>query len=112
MIFITSVCVFFAAGITIAIIYFFFKYHRKQVDAIGVPIHGDPRLEAAWIIIPSILALAMFAWGAVVYVDYRHTPSDTLDIYVIGKQWMWKVQQPNGLKEITKCTSPSAATFA
>jgi cytochrome c oxidase subunit II len=106
MIFITSVCVFFAAGITIAIIYFFFKYHRKQADAIGVPIHGDPRLEAAWIIVPSILALAMFAWGAVVYVDYRHTPSDTLDIYVIGKQWMWKVQQPNGLKEINEIHVP------
>jgi cytochrome c oxidase subunit 2 len=41
-------------------------------------------------IIPLILAMAMFGWGAVVYVDYRHAPQDTLDVYVIGKQWMWK----------------------
>jgi len=47
-------------------------------------------------IIPLILAMAMFSWGAVVYVDYRHAPKDTLDVYVIGKQWMWKAQQPNG----------------
>src|SRR5690349_14961725 len=104
MIFITSVCVFFAAAITFAIIYFFFKYHRKAPDAVGVPIHGDSRLEAAWIIVPLILA--MVSWGAVIYVDYRHTPSDTLDIYVVGKQWMWKIQQPNGLKEINELHVP------
>ena len=55
---------------------------------------------------PLILAMAMFAWGAIVYVDYRHTPGDTLDIYVIGKQWMWKVQQPDGLKEINELHVP------
>jgi len=106
MIFITSVCVFFAAAITLAIIYFFFKYHRKTPDAVGMVTHEDPRLEVAWIVVPLILAMAMFSWGAVVYVDYRHTPSDTLDIYVVGKQWMWKIQQPNGLKEINELHVP------
>jgi cytochrome c oxidase subunit 2 len=64
------------------------------------------RLETAWIVVPLILALAMFAWGAIVYVDYRHQPGETLDIYVIGKQWMWKVQQPTGLKEINELHLP------
>ncbi len=90
MIYITSICVFFAFAITVAIVYFFFKYHRTQPNDAGVPIHGDARLEATWIIIPSILALSMFSWGAVVYVDYRHAPADTLDIYVVGKQWIAK----------------------
>jgi cytochrome c oxidase subunit 2 len=57
-------------------------------------------------IVPLILSLAMFGWGAVVYVDYRNTPRDTLDVYVIGKQWMWKAQQPNGLKEINELHVP------
>jgi cytochrome c oxidase subunit 2 len=48
----------------------------------------------------------MFGWGAVVYVDYRRVPMDTLDIYVIGKQWMWKVQQPTGLREINELHVP------
>ena len=48
----------------------------------------------------------MFAGGAVVYVDFRNSPKDTLDIYVIGKQWMWKAQQPNGLKEINELHVP------
>ncbi len=91
MVFITAICLFFAVAITAAIVFFFFKYHRKKPDAVGTPIHEDPRLETAWIVVPLILALAMFGWGAVVYVDYRHNPADTLDIYVIGKQWMWKI---------------------
>jgi cytochrome c oxidase subunit II len=106
MAYITAICVFFAVGITAAIVLFFFKYHRKRPDHIGVPIHGDSRLEALWLVIPSILALTMFAGGAVVYVQFRHAPMDTLDIYVIGKQWMWKAQQPNGLKEINELHVP------
>jgi cytochrome c oxidase subunit II len=106
MLFITAICVFFAAAITVAIVVFFFKFHRKQANDVGVPIKGDSRLEAAWMIIPLILAMAMFSWGAVVYVDYRHAPQDTLDVYVIGKQWMWKIQQPNGLKEINELHVP------
>jgi cytochrome c oxidase subunit 2 len=106
MVFITLICLFFGVAITAAIVIFFFKYHRKQANAVGVPIHGDMRLEAAWMIVPLVLAMAMFGWGAVVYVDYRHAPQDTLDIYVIGKQWMWKAQQPNGVKEINELHVP------
>jgi len=106
MLFIVAVCLFFAVAVTAAVIYFFFKYHRKAENEIGVPIHGDMRLETAWIVVPLVLAMFMFAWGAIVYVDYRHTPSEPLDIYVIGKQWMWKVQQPNGLKEINELHVP------
>ncbi len=106
MLFITAICVFFATAVTVAIVIFFFKFHRKQPNDVGVPIHGDSRLEAAWMIIPLILAMAMFSWGAVVYVDYRRAPQDTLDVYVIGKQWMWKAQQPNGLKEINELHVP------
>ena len=106
MAFITAICVFFAVAITIAIVYFFFKYQRKHPAEIGVPIHGDLRLEAAWIVVPLVLSLCMFAWGAAVYVNFRVAPKDTLDIYVVGKQWMWKLQQPNGLKEINELHVP------
>ncbi|GAC1668037.1 MAG: cytochrome c oxidase subunit II [Candidatus Acidiferrum sp.] len=104
--FITVICLFFAVVVTAAVIYFFFKYGRRHANEVGIPIHGDMRLEVAWMVIPLILALAMFGWGAVVYVDYRHSPLDTLDINVIGKQWMWKVQQPNGLREINELHVP------
>jgi cytochrome c oxidase subunit 2 len=106
MIYITVICLFFGVAITAAVVYFFFKYRRTHPGQVGVPIHGDMRLETAWIVVPLILALTMFAGGAVVYVDYRRAPVDTLDIYVIGKQWMWKAQQPTGLKEINELHVP------
>jgi cytochrome c oxidase subunit 2 len=106
MSFLLLVSVGFSVLITAAIVIFFFKFHRKSKDEIGVPIHGDMRLETMWIVIPGFLALIMFGWGAVVYVDYRHAPQDTLDLYVIGKQWMWKIQQPNGRREINEMHVP------
>jgi cytochrome c oxidase subunit II len=107
MTFLIVVSAFFSAVITAAIVYFFFRFHRKSKTEIGAPLHGDLRLEMTWIVIPSLLAMAMFGWGAAVYVDYRHAPKDTLDIYVIGKQWMWKIQQPNGRREINELHIPT-----
>jgi cytochrome c oxidase subunit II len=106
VLFMIAVCAFFAVVICAAVIYFFFKYPRRRPDEIGAPIHGDMRLEITWIVLPFFLLMAMFGWGAVIYVDYRHTPADTLDVYVIGKQWMWRLQQPNGRKEINELHVP------
>lgn len=106
MTFMILVSIFFTVVITAAIVYFFFKYHRKSDDEIGAPIHGNMRLELTWIVLPFLLAMVMFGWGAVVYVNFRHPPPDTLDIYVVGKQWMWKAQQPNGRKEINELHVP------
>jgi cytochrome c oxidase subunit 2 len=106
MVYITVICLFFGVAITAAVVYFFFKYCRTHPEQVGVPIHGDMRLETAWIAVPLLLALTMFAGGAVVYVDFRRAPADTLDIYIIGKQWMWKAQQPTGLKEINELHVP------
>jgi cytochrome c oxidase subunit II len=106
MVYLSLVSLFFTVAITSAIIYFFFKYRRKQVNEVGVPIHGNMRLEVIWIVVPFILAMTMFGWGAVVYVEYRHPPQDTLDIYIVAKQWMWKAQQPTGLREINELHVP------
>ncbi|PYM05462.1 MAG: cytochrome c oxidase subunit II, partial [Verrucomicrobia bacterium] len=106
LVFISGICLLFGAGITTAIVVFFFKYHRKEAGAVGIVTYEDSWLELAWIVVPLILAMVMFGWGAIVYVDYRNAPRDTLDIYVVGKQWMWKAQQPNGLKEINELHVP------
>ena len=106
MAFLILVSVFFTVVISAAVVFFILKFRRKAENEIGVPIHGDMRLESMWIVVPAIIALAMFAGGAVVYVDFRHAPQDTLDLYVIGKQWMWKIQQPNGRREINEMHVP------
>src|SRR5258707_5216713 len=106
MLYLSLVSLFFAVGITAAIVFFFFRFHRKEPNEVAVPIYGNMRLEAPWTVFPFFLAMTMFGWGAVVFVEYRHPPQDTLDIYIVAKQWMWKAQQPTGLREINELHVP------
>jgi cytochrome c oxidase subunit 2 len=98
--------IFFTVLVSLLAVFAAFRYRRKSAGEIGVAVHGNTALEIGWTLIPLILALGMFAWGAAIYVNYRTAPKDTLDIYVIGKQWMWKLQQPNGRKEINELHIP------
>lgn len=104
--FILLTCLFFAVLVTLLAIYAAFKYRRTAPDEVGSDIHGNTALEIGWTVIPLVLALGMFAWGAVIYVHYRTAPKDTLDVYVVGKQWMWRLQQPNGKREINELHVP------
>lgn len=56
-------------------------------------------LEAIWIVVPSFLGLAVFAWGAKLFLRMREVPENATNVYVIGKQWMWHIQHPNGIRE-------------
>lgn len=106
MFFILVTSVFFSALITFVIFFCFVKYRRRSQTEVGAPMEGSAALETAWTVIPFLLAMVMFGWGARIYVDYRRVPQDTLDIYVIGKQWMWKLQQPDGRREINELHLP------
>jgi len=97
---------FFAVLVTVLIIFAAFKFRRQSANEIGDDVHGNNVLEVGWTLIPTIIAIGIFAWGAAIYVNYRIAPKDTLDIYLVGKQWMWKLQQPNGRKEINELHIP------
>jgi cytochrome c oxidase subunit 2 len=105
--FILLTCLFFVVLVAVLIIIAAYKYRRRWPTEIGSKVEGNLVMEIGWTIIPLFIALGMFAWGAVVYVNFRTPPKDTLDIYVIGKQWMWKLQQPNGRKEINELHVPT-----
>jgi cytochrome c oxidase subunit 2 len=49
----------------------------------------------------------MFFWGANVYFDQMHAPANSMEIFVTGKQWMWKFQHPTGKKEINDLHVPA-----
>jgi cytochrome c oxidase subunit 2 len=50
--------------------------------------------------------MVMFAWGAVIFVNYSRPPANAMEINVVGKQWMWKVQHPDGQREINELHVP------
>ena len=105
--FLLAVSAFFAVLVTAAVIVFAIKYRRRSEDEVGVPIHGSLALELIWTGIPFILAMVMFLWGASVYFAIVRPPAETLDIYAVGKQWMWKFQHREGQREINMLHVPA-----
>jgi cytochrome c oxidase subunit 2 len=104
--YILGVAIFFTVLIAFLVIYFAVKYRRRSPDEFPAPTHGSMRLEAAWIVVPFLLTMVMFVWGTSTYFDLARPPDDALEIYVVGRQWMWKVQYPGGQSEINELHIP------
>jgi len=104
--FLLAVAVFFAVGIFLTIFYFAVRYRRRSEAELPVPSEGAMTLEIAWSVIPFGLTMIMFAWGASVFFAISRPPDDAQQIYVIGKQWMWKLQHMEGQREINELHIP------
>ena len=104
--YLTAVTVFFSALIGALVLFFAVKYRRQHDDERPAEIHPSKWLEASWVVIPFILTMVMFAWGAVVFIKFSRPPPNAMEINVIGKQWMWKVQHPDGQREINELHVP------
>lgn len=104
--FLVAVSVFFSVLIFSLIFFFAVRYRRRSPNELPRPVHGGLPLEIAWSIIPLGLTMVMFYWGASVYFKIERPPDDAVPIYVVGKQWMWKLQHPEGQREINELHIP------
>jgi cytochrome c oxidase subunit 2 len=82
------------------------KYRRRPGRETGVQVKPNPWLEATWIGVPIVLVLIMFFWGASAYFPIYRAPSNSLDVYVVARQWMWKLQHAEGAPEINELHVP------
>lgn len=105
-IFLIAISFFFALGIFAVVAFFVIRYRRRQPDERPTPIEGSLKLELLWSGIPMVLAMVIFVWGAEVYFKLLRPPATALELYVVGKQWMWKVQHPTGQREINEMHVP------
>jgi len=104
--FMVAISVFFSALIFGAIFYFAMRYRRRTLEEIPKPIHGNMALEITWSVAPFFLLLLMFGWGTAVFFSNFHPPEGATEIFVTGKQWMWKLQHPEGQREINELHVP------
>jgi cytochrome c oxidase subunit 2 len=104
--FLLAIAAFFSLLIAGLIVYYAVKYHRRSPDAVGVAFHGGMTLEITWTVVPLIITMVIFVWGASVFFAMTHPPDDALNIYVVGKQWMWKFQHLDGQREINELHVP------
>jgi len=98
--YIIGISVILLVGITVTMIYFVFKYHRKKGHK-PVDIHGNIWLEVIWIGIPTILVLTMFFYSYSGYKVLRTVPDDAMEINVIARMWQWEFNYENGKKTDT-----------
>jgi cytochrome c oxidase subunit 2 len=102
-----GITVFFSTLITVLLFYFMVRYRRKYPGQIGQDFTGNSTLlETAWIVVPLFIALGIFTWGARIYFAVSRPPADAKQYYVVGKQWMWKVEHPDGRREINELHVP------
>lgn len=104
--FIMAISVFFFAIVIGGMILFAIKYRSKE-GAKSSYIHGHVPLEITWTIIPTILLLVIFGWGWVVYRDMTQPPIGAYEVRVIGKQWLWQFQYPDGRSTINELYFPA-----
>jgi cytochrome c oxidase subunit II len=104
--YLVAISVFFTVLIVALIFYFAIRYREKEKFKSGAEIHGSLLLETTWTAIPFVIAMTIFLGGAIVYYNQYRPPKDALEIYVVGKQWMWKIQHPTGQREINELHIP------
>ncbi len=104
--FLLAIGIFFSLLIAGLIVFYAIKYRRRSPEAVGAAIHGGLWLEIGWSVGPLLITMVIFVWGASVFFAMSTPPAETLNIYVVGKQWMWKFQHLDGQREINELHVP------
>jgi len=104
--FLILVSLFFGILIASAVIYFGVRYRRRSATQRPAEIHGSLALELVWTLIPFGIAMVIFGWSANIYLQIIRPPDDAMPIFVVGKQWMWKLQHLEGRREINELHVP------
>jgi cytochrome c oxidase subunit 2 len=104
-IFLVLLATFMSVAIFSMILVFALRY-RRQPGRTAEQIEGSNALEITWSVVPLGIFMVIFAWGAVIYFQERTPPRDATEIYVVAKQWMWKLEHVEGQREINELHVP------
>jgi cytochrome c oxidase subunit 2 len=97
---------FFTVLIFVLIVGMAVRYRQSSSADRSRPPVKNVLLEVFWIGIPMSLCLVMFVWAAFLFFQQSEPPADALDIFVVGKQWMWESQHAEGRSEINELHVP------
>jgi cytochrome c oxidase subunit 2 len=104
-IFLTLLSVVMTVAIFATVLFFATKY-RRRAGVEAEQIEGSTILELAWSIIPMGIFIVIFVWGAVIFFEERTPPMASTEVYVVAKQWMWKLEHAEGPREINALHVP------
>jgi cytochrome c oxidase subunit 2 len=101
-----GVACFFTLLIFVGLAFFAARYRKGSKASRAGAGKEHLKLELTWTIIPLIISSGIFTWAASIYFDMHRAPQNAMEIYVVGKQWMWKIQHPEGNGEINELHVP------
>jgi cytochrome c oxidase subunit II len=104
--FLLGIAAFFTLLIAGLIVYYAWRYRRRAPDEVGGRVEGGLALELTWTIVPFLITIVLFVWGSSVFFAEQRPPDETINVYVVGKQWMWKFQHLDGQREIDELHVP------
>jgi len=104
-IFLLALSAFMCLAIFSMILVFATKYRRRR-GIVAEQIEGSSALEITWSVIPLVIFMVIFVWGAVIYFHGRTPPQGSSEVYVVAKQWMLKLQHQEGQSEINELHVP------
>jgi cytochrome c oxidase subunit 2 len=104
--FLIAMTIFGTTFVAILLLVFSVRYRREK-NPVATQIEGSTLLEATWTIIPLAIFLVTFVWGALLYFRIYDPPTNAMNIYIVGKQWMWKAEHPGGQHEINALHVPT-----
>lgn len=104
--FLVALTVFFTLLIASLIAVFAVQYRRRSEDYRPGHVVEPKALEIAWIAVPLAIVVVVFFWSAHLYISMNRPPANAVDVYVVGKRWMWKVQHITGQREINELHVP------
>jgi cytochrome c oxidase subunit 2 len=100
------------AALTTALVVFLLvlfaaKYRHTSKAPREEPTTKTWRWEVGWTAASLLVFVGLAMWGADLYLKLYNPPADALQIFVIGKQWMWKAEHPGGQREINELHVPA-----
>src|SRR5580698_4527133 len=79
--FLLAISIFFSLLIAGLIVFYAIKYRRRDPNSVGENFHGGMALEITWTVIPFLITIVIFVWGASVFFAMSRPPDETLNIY-------------------------------
>jgi cytochrome c oxidase subunit 2 len=104
-VFLVLLSAFMTAAIFTMILIFAIRY-RRRAGVQAEQIEGSRKLEITWSVVPLAVFMVIFFWSAVIFFKQRTPPQDSGTVYVVAKQWMWKLQHEEGQREINQLHVP------
>jgi len=92
--------------IWLVIFYFAIKYRRRPDNELAQEQEPPAILEMTWTVLPLLIFIGIFIAGSLVFFRMQAVPSNALEVYATGRQWMWKFQHPTGQREINELHVP------